>query len=52
MEQTQKEIEKLIKLSTLRDVQIKLREAQLDSFIIPDMVFEIIKDLEDEYNPK
>lgn len=46
------EIEHLIKISTLRDVQVKLKEAQLDGFVIPELVFEIIKNLEDKYNQK
>lgn len=42
----------LIKISTLRDVQIKLKEAQLEGFVIPELVFEIIKNLEESYNQK
>ena len=46
------EIEHLIKISTLRDVQVKLKEAQLEDMIIPQIVFEIIKNLEESYNQK
>ena len=46
------EIEHLIKISTLRDVQVKLKEAQLEGFVIPENVFEIIKNLEESYNQK
>ena len=43
------EIEKLIKLSTLRDVEIKIKEAQIDGEIISDNVISILRNLEDEY---
>ena len=43
------EIEKLIKISTLRDVEIKFKEAQLKGFIIPDLAYELLKELEDSY---
>ena len=42
------EIEKLIKISTLRDVEIKLKEAQLEGLVIPEIVFEVIKEVEKE----
>lgn len=45
-----KEIERLIKISTLRDVQLELKREQLDHQIIPDIVFEVIANLEDKYN--
>lgn len=44
-----KEIEKLIKITTLRDIETKLLEAKLENYIIPDLVFEILKNLEDNY---
>ena len=44
-----KEIENLIQKKTLRDVEIKLKEAQIEGFIIPDLVFEIISQVEDSY---
>lgn len=44
-----KEIELLIKLSTLRDIEIKMREAQLEGEIVPDNFIEMLRDLEDEY---
>jgi hypothetical protein len=44
-----KEIEMLIKINTLRDVEIKFREALLKGFIIPELVFEVMKDLEAGY---
>jgi hypothetical protein len=46
----EKEIQRLIKISTLRDVQTELVRKQLDNLIIPEVVFEIIKNLEDQYN--
>lgn len=39
----------LVQINTLRDLEIKLREALLDNQIIPDLVFEIMKNLEDNY---
>ena len=45
-----KEIERLIKISTLRDVQIKLLDAKRDGQIIPAVCFDIISDLEDLYD--
>jgi hypothetical protein len=45
-----KKLEWLIKISTLRDVQLKLVEAQLENIIIPEVIYEIIKNLEDNYN--
>lgn len=44
------EIERLIKVSTLRDVEITLRQMQLEGQIVPDNVFEALKQLEKEYN--
>ncbi len=44
-----KEIELLIQKNTLRDLEIKLREALLNNSVIPDLVFEIMKNLEDSY---
>ena len=39
----------LIQKNVLRDVEIALREAQLEGMIIPDVVFEIMKQVEDTY---
>jgi hypothetical protein len=44
------EIAHLIRISTLRDIQIKLKESQIENMIIPEVVFEIIKNLEDNYD--
>ena len=44
-----KEIENLIKKSTLRDVEIKILEAQTKGEVIPDNVITILRDLEIEY---
>jgi len=45
----EKEIEKLIKISTLRDVEIKIVEARLGGFIVPEEVITMLRDLEIEY---
>jgi len=45
----EKEIEKLIKIKTLRDVEIKMRKARLDGLIIPEETIVILRDLEIEY---
>ena len=37
------------KILALRDLEIKLKEAQLENMIIPEIVFEKIKNLEDNY---
>ena len=47
-----KEIEFLIQKNTLREVEIKLKEAQIKGMIIPEVVFEIIHNVEDSYKPK
>lgn len=52
MKTIKQEIELLIIKNTLRDLEIKLREAQLDNQIIPDLVFEIMKNLEDSYSKR
>lgn len=44
------ELERLIKISTLRDVEIKLRQAQLENFIVPDNIFELLKEVEKTYD--
>ena len=44
-----KEIELLMKKTTLRDVEIKLLDLKLEGMIIPDVVFDTIKLLEDSY---
>ena len=45
------EIERLIKISTLRDIQLELMRAQvIDKMVIPELVFEIVKNLEEKYN--
>ena len=45
------EIEHLIKISTLRDIQLELMRAQvIDKMVIPEIVFEIVKNLEEKYN--
>jgi len=46
------EIEKLIQLSTIRDIEIKLKEAELDGTVIPEIVYEIIKEVEGDYKKK
>lgn len=46
----EKELQRLVQLNTLRDLEIKLKEAKLENYIIPDLIFEIMKDLEDSYN--
>jgi hypothetical protein len=46
------EIERLIKISTLRDIQLELIKAQIDKMVIPEIVFEIVKNLEEKYNQK
>lgn len=46
-----KKIELLIKLNTLRDVELKLLEAKTEYFVIPDLVFEILKEVEESYKP-
>lgn len=45
-----KEIENLIQVSTLRDVEIKIKEAQIRGEVIPDNVIEILRDLEKSYS--
>lgn len=45
-----KEIENLIKKIALRDLEIKLLEAQAQGDIIPDNVYLIIKELEKTYD--
>ena len=47
-----KEIELLIKKSTLRDVEIAVKKVQLDGEVIPDNVIEILRNLEKEYTKK
>lgn len=42
----EEEIERLIKISTLRDVEIALLKAKESGQIIPDTVFEIIQEVE------
>ena len=42
-------MELLIRKIVLRDVEIKLTEARIEGSIIPDIVCEILKDLEDNY---
>ena len=49
MEEIKKQIETLIKISTLRTVEIKLRERELNGQIVPEIVYEVLKELEDEY---
>ncbi len=39
----------LVQQNILRDLEIKLKEAKLDGLVIPEVVFEIMKDLEDSY---
>ena len=39
--------DKFVRLETLRDVDIALQDAQLAGQIIPEVVFEILKKLED-----
>lgn len=45
-------IENKIKTLALRDVEIKLLDAQIKGIIIPEVVFEILKELEKEYPHK
>lgn len=42
--------DKFIRLETLRDVEIKLREAELDGMIIPRLVYELLQQVEDSYD--
>ena len=46
----EKELKNLIQKNTLRDVEIKLKEAKIAGMIIPGVVFEIIHRVEDEYD--
>ena len=41
--------ENLIKKVALRDVEIALKESLREGFIIPDLVFEILKEVEKTY---
>jgi chromosome condensin MukBEF complex kleisin-like MukF subunit len=43
--------DKFVRLETLRDVEIALLDAQLDGKIIPEIVFEILKNVEDREYP-
>jgi hypothetical protein len=45
-----KTIENIIKKIAIRDIEIALKEAKIEGLIIPDDVFEIIKEVEDTYN--
>jgi len=47
-----KEIEKLIRLTTLRDVELQLLKDRQDGYIVPDSVIEVLRDLEIEYTKK
>ena len=42
-------IELLIKKSTLRDVERKLKQRKLDGEVVPDNALEVLRELEDEY---
>lgn len=44
-----KEIEKLIKINVLRDIEIMFMEKRGEGFIIPDICFELLKELESKY---
>ena len=44
-----KEIKLLIQKNVLRDLEIELLDKKLKGMIIPEIVFEIIKELEDKY---
>jgi len=44
-----KEIELLIQINVIRDLEIKLLDKKLEGTVIPQIVFDIIKDLEDSY---
>jgi len=46
----EKELKNLIQKNTLRDVEIKLKEAQVGGAIIPDLVYELIHQVEDSYD--
>jgi predicted nucleic acid-binding protein len=51
IENMTKEIENLIKKSAHRDIQLEMIKRELDGFIITkQVVFEIIKELEDKQN--
>lgn len=41
--------EKLLKKEILRDIKNKLDEAKHDGFIIPELVFEVIREVELEH---
>jgi hypothetical protein len=43
------EIEKIIKLQTIRDIEIALLKAQQEGYIIPELVYEIITKVEKSY---
>lgn len=43
------EIENIIKISTIRDVQIKLKKAELGGAIIPELVYELIEEVEADF---
>lgn len=45
-----KQIEKLIQKIVLRDVELRLLAAKENDEIVPDNIFEILKDLEQEYD--
>ena len=45
-----KEIEILIKKSTIRSIQIALMDAKIEGRIIPDYIFEIIKEVEETFD--
>mgnify|MGYP003704006879 CR=1 FL=1 len=44
-----KELELIIKKIVLRDVEIKLKEARLEGYVIPDMIYNILKEIEISY---
>lgn len=46
-----KKILTLIQINVLRDVELKLRNSQLEKYpaIVPDSIYEVLKELEAEY---
>ena len=43
--------DKTIRLETIRDIELALKDAQQDGFIIPDIVFNVIENVKDRPYP-
>lgn len=50
MEDNFKELILLVQKSVLRDIELKLKKRVLIDEIVPDNVFEVLKELEKEYS--